>query len=71
MKVRAKVSNMAAVEMTLQITMTVPEWQDVRRRLDHPMAKASDTQLLRAIDQAIKRIDAVVEEEVDVTEGAK
>ena len=67
MRVRAKVANMAAVEMTLQVTMTIPEWQDVRRRLDHPMAKASDTQLLRAIDRAIARIDAVVDEEVEVT----
>jgi hypothetical protein len=64
MKARMRVAAPQETEVTLQITMTVEQWQVVSKSLNNE----NPCYWLRgAIERAGKRIFSVIEEEVDIT----
>ncbi|HQR42034.1 MAG TPA: hypothetical protein PLX97_05105 [Gemmatales bacterium] len=71
MKVRTRVANPNEVEVTLQLTLTVKEWGQIRSKFLYGTLEPAQSKFADAIGQSIARISAILEEEVPLLEEVK
>jgi biopolymer transport protein ExbB/TolQ len=70
MKVRTRVTNPTVVEVTVQMTMTVKEWNSIRAKFSHSL-DPTQAEFVRAITGAVERVGTLLEEEVTLLEATQ